>query len=258
MTAPTAAAARAAYEAQGLTGAALDLSVRAGAAARHESRVVAAVTAATTAADGEPLLATLLLRSGALGLTPGGRLDCSGARSQRAAWAAGLGTGRRQAGDGPAWDAAIREAGAAALDGATLVVVPDEIGGGFLLSSKDRLMEDMTPLSLASALGGAGGEPDWRGAAALLGALLLRTVNKVPAGTEARIEWFGPLDELSKGYNAARRRVEAAAVARRLRFVGAYGEMLAEDVLDRRKTEGEARAEYEAGLVRASAQEVTT
>ena len=98
-TVPTAREARQTYEVMGLTGVALDALVQAGAAARHEARVLATIAAAT--ARGEEIIpgrgrevALLLLVADACGTGgPGGH---AGDATCRAEWACGLGKGRKQ------------------------------------------------------------------------------------------------------------------------------------------------------------------
>ena len=106
----------------GLTGEAAELAARVGGQARHERRVQAAVTAAMEWAGHaeshvhrqvRARVALLLDRVGAFG--PHGLGNPGGCSARHPAFA-GLGSGRRYARDGTAWDAALQEADRA-LDG---------------------------------------------------------------------------------------------------------------------------------------------
>jgi hypothetical protein len=99
-------------ESLGFSGPAMDLIVRAGGPARHEARVEAAISAAYSAFEAYAthedaiiiLLAELAGSGGRFGAGLGTPL------THRLPPFRDLGTGRRHAADGPAWDAAIREA----------------------------------------------------------------------------------------------------------------------------------------------------
>ncbi len=96
----------------GISDETLELIRRATAQQRHEARVKAARQAALQELP-DPRLAGVLcvLEEHGHG-GPWGAGSFLGLRATlRAEWARGLGSGRAQAGDGPAWDAAIRDAG---------------------------------------------------------------------------------------------------------------------------------------------------
>jgi hypothetical protein len=118
----TAAAVREELETLGVEGPAADLIIKAGAPARHEARVkatIAAAYAATTTQvgkDGEfgrachAASAAATILADMIGI--GGELGLTGAATSRLPAFSGLGTGRKQAGDGAAYMAAA----SAALD----------------------------------------------------------------------------------------------------------------------------------------------
>lgn len=95
---------RLAYEAMGLEGEALENFVREGAAERHQSRV-AAVRAAFKGQEGVLYALALADQFGV-----GGRADTEGHGTDRIPALAEFGKGRKQASDGGAWSAAIKEA----------------------------------------------------------------------------------------------------------------------------------------------------
>lgn len=111
-TTPTAAAARAAFESQGITGEALAFAVKAGAPERHEARVQATLAAARACAsannipDAETRGAALLLAADLMGI--GGPRGIGGDGTTRLL--PGLGASRWQANDGAAYQGAARDA----------------------------------------------------------------------------------------------------------------------------------------------------
>lgn len=117
--------------AHGITGAAAEAIAAETAAGRHARRVVCAKHAALAGAaellapeDGDavvtrPLLAAVLCLLDALGI--GGRMGVEGRSAARVPCFTGLGKGRKQAMDGPAWDAAIGDA--------RISLVRDAMGG---------------------------------------------------------------------------------------------------------------------------------
>lgn len=75
---------------------------------RHAARTEAAWSAALAVANGKPEVAVFVLLADTLGV--GGRQDCEGGATKRVPGLDRLGSGRKQARDGGAWDAAIEGA----------------------------------------------------------------------------------------------------------------------------------------------------
>jgi hypothetical protein len=109
---PTRSAAVAALGVQGVTGPLADLLSRSGGSERAAARVLWLQECASRAVCAEDVYDLLVALAIVEGRGVGGTMDASGEGTARTPFASALcGKGRKQAGDGPAWDAAIQQAG---------------------------------------------------------------------------------------------------------------------------------------------------
>jgi hypothetical protein len=203
-TVPTRRAAALALTAEGVTDAAAELILAAGAAERHAARVAAAAAAAAAACGRLEHLALVL---DAVGV--GGTRGLDGAATVRLPPFGGLGSGRKQARDGEAWSAALRFA---LLSSWTRVEVDATPEGVRIVNADDR------NVVIAARLAAREIPPEWaEWTRALAGRALLALARGERRPDLEWLQFAGEARDWAAIFNAAEHEMQVARAVARIR-----------------------------------------